>query len=128
MSILTTQTHTIRRGPWDLPHKFHPYLIYFNISMMLNKIFESTLHDIFVYKAGAFTYFFALKKTCFLKSIILQKFWNQWYSNILKSMIFKYFDDIKLMYYSMIFIQCYYLVFDQNSKNIFDFFVIEDLA
>ena len=25
--ILTTQTHTIRRGAWDLPHKFHLFLI-----------------------------------------------------------------------------------------------------
>ena len=25
--LLTTQTHTIRREPWDLPHKFHLYLI-----------------------------------------------------------------------------------------------------
>ena len=40
-----------------------------------SKIFiESTLRDVFVYKAGAFTYFSALKKCTFLKSMLLPNF------------------------------------------------------
>ena len=44
---------------------------------------ESALQDVFVYKAGAVIYFFLTKKSCFLKSALLVKFWIQWYSNIL---------------------------------------------
>ena len=38
---------------------------------------------LFVYKAVAVTYFFSLKKSCFLKLVLLVNFWIQWYSNFL---------------------------------------------
>ena len=40
----------------------------------LSEEIESTLRDVFVYKAGALTNFFLLKKSSFLKSMILLNF------------------------------------------------------
>ena len=51
---------------------------------------ESTLHDVFVYKEGAATYFSALKKTCFFLVGVITKFLN--------SMKSKYFEIIEYLY------------------------------
>ena len=32
------QTRTIRKGPWNLPHKFHLHLVYLNILLVLSKL------------------------------------------------------------------------------------------
>ena len=67
------------------PDLFIPHLK----STILPKLFINynfywiTLHDVFVYKARAVTYFFALKKYGFLFLALLLNFWIQWYSNIL---------------------------------------------
>ena len=53
------------------------------LSLQRTNFIESTLHDVLVYKAGAFTYFFALKKSSLLKSMILINFPIPLYLSIL---------------------------------------------
>ena len=51
--------------------EFYLLLISKILSLQITNFTESTMQDIFVYKAGAFTNFSSLKKSSFLKSMIL---------------------------------------------------------
>ena len=46
----------------------------FQWSFQVTIFIESTLRDVFLHKVGAVTYFSALKKSCFLKSVLLVNF------------------------------------------------------
>ena len=69
----------------NFKYKMGNYLLLISqiLSLQRTNFIESTLHDVLVYKAGAFTYFFALKKSSLLKSMILINFPIPLYLSIL---------------------------------------------
>ena len=53
------------------------------VSLQITNFIESTLQDVFVYKVGAFTYFFCMSKDMFSQVDVITKIFN--------SVILKYF-------------------------------------
>ena len=72
---IATQTRTIRRGVWNLPNKFHLYLIYLNILMMLNKRLIGWFWVDVITKAR-------MKVSNSKCQIICQNFWNKLRANL----------------------------------------------